>query len=299
MHWQKLTIETTQEAESAIEAILYSIGTTGIQKEDSTTNTKNKRTFYLSSYFSEDRKIDKKQFKMIKERVAQLSKAGFEVKGLKVTLNNVDDQKWAHEWEKYYHAQRITRFLTVVPTWEDYERQQSGELVIRLNPGAAFGTGTHPTTILALSALENCVFGKESVIDVGTGSGVLSIAACKLGVAKVFACDIDKKAVASANLNIKLNAVAQKIEIRQASLLEGAPKKAELIIANVLPEIQLLLLPQIGAHLKAGGKLIMSGIIMKNKNEILTQAQKYGLFLRQLSTDGKWVCFILQKKSGD
>lgn len=295
MHWQKLTITTTQEAETAVEAILYDLGTAGIQKE--TALLKQTGLLYLSSYFNNAKEAQEK-LKKAKQRVAALAQFGFDVQRLEVKLVKVDDQKWAHEWEKYYHAQRITRYLTVVPTWEEYQARQAGEVLLRLDPGDAFGTGTHPTTVLALAALENCLRGGETVIDVGTGSGVLSIAACRLGARQVFASDLDEQAVASAKRNLKANGVQSKVIVKQGNLLQGAPDAVDLIVANVLPEVQELLLPQVGLHLKENGKLIMSGIIVTKKDLLVEQADKQGLTLQQATSDGKWVSLVLQKSKG-
>ena len=124
-----------------------------------------------------------------------------------VSVSEVNEEEWATAWKKYYHPVKISERFTIVPTWEEYKPVSSDELIIELDPGMAFGTGTHPTTVMSIQALERIVKKDDVVIDVGTGSGVLSIAAAMLGAKKVTALDLDEVAVQSAKINIKLNKV--------------------------------------------------------------------------------------------
>ena len=191
-------------------------------------------------------------------------------------MTNLQDDAWVDLWKKYYHPVRLTKYLTIVPSWEEYQKEQEDEILIRLDPGRAFGTGTHPTTQLALQALETSVRGNESMIDVGTGSGVLSIAARHFGVDKVYAYDIDDNAVTAAKENFALNPISNNIEVKPNNLLEGVHKNVDLIVANILAEIIVPLIPQAKSNLKDGGIFITSGIINDKKELILTELEQNG-----------------------
>lgn len=194
--------------------------------------------------------------------------------------------------EKYYHPVRITRYLTVVPSWEDYQPENTDEKVIRLDPGRAFGTGTHPTTRLALLALEKEIRGSESMIDVGTGSGVLSIAAKYLGAGEIDAYDIDDEAIKATKENVALNPIAKDINIGTNSLLDGISKKVDLIVANILAEIIIPLIPQAKECLNPGGKFITSGIINDKKDLIVNELTKHGFVIDEILNQKDWYSII-------
>lgn len=203
-------------------------------------------------------------------------------------MTALSDEDWATAWKKYYHPVRVTRYLTIVPSWEDYQPAQSGELVLRLDPGRAFGTGTHPTTKLCLQALETVINGGEHLIDVGTGSGVLSIAAKSMGVGAVEAYDLDDVAVASAQTNLDLNPVAKDVKVAANDLLAGIDTQADIIVANILAEIIIPLVPQARQNLKRGGYFITSGIIDDKFQTVLTALTDAGFQIAQHTQMGDW-----------
>lgn len=181
--------------------------------------------------------------KDIEQRVRQLSQFGLNPAPAAVHSESINNQDWATVWQRYYHPVRVTNQLTVVPQWEDYQPTQAGEKELILDPGMAFGTGTHPTTKLMLQALEIVLRGNESVLDVGTGSGVLSIAAKQLGAGEVYAYDIDDVAVKSAQKKIDLNPVAKDVHLGVNNLLDGIHKKVDVVVANILAKIIVPLVP--------------------------------------------------------
>lgn len=293
MQWEELTIVTSNEAQAAVEGLLIEEGAEGIIVDDQALQKDGSAVIKLSSFFASYKEISKR-LSVIKGKIENLREFGLDPGEVEVKLREVTDQ-WSDEWEKYYHARRVTRYLTIVPSWEKYRLSQSNENVIRLDPGKAFGTGTHPTTVLAMRALEDTIRGAETVIDVGTGSGVLSIAAKALGAGKIYAFDIEKDAVVSARKNIALNPFAKNIDIAQNNLLTGISVSADLIVANVLPEVLLQLLPQLPERLKQGGRFIVSGIISAKKDAMKDAILKQGLFIEQIATDGKWVSIVAHK----
>ncbi|EJE98563.1 50S ribosomal protein L11 methyltransferase [Liquorilactobacillus mali] len=298
MRWGKLTIKANNELQAPLENILLDLEAQGIEKDDDDFLTGRSHTIIISGFFELQQSINDK-VDLIKTRINKLEEYGFDTEGVSIRYGIIDDQTWKDEWEKYYHAQRITRFLTVVPFWEEYKKHQNSEIVIRLDPQQAFGTGTHPTTVLALRALEDHIRGDEVVFDVGTGTGILSIAASLLGVKRVYACDVEDEAIISAKKNLELNKDVNNVELELNSLLDGAKGQADLILANILPEVQTLLLPQVVEHLRPQGKLIMAGIIVEKEEEMAAQVRATGLKIIETLSDGKWVAIIAQKDLED
>lgn len=231
----------------------------------------------------------------IHQRVAKLRDYGLNPGENDVSAATVDNQQWATVWQKYYHPLRVTDQLTIVPQWEEYEPADPKEKLIFLDPGMAFGTGTHPTTRLMLEALEKTIVGNEYVIDVGTGSGVLSIAAKHLGAGKVDAYDIDEVAVNSAKKNLALNPVAKDVKVGVNSLLDGIHTQADLIVANILAEIIVPLIPQAYENLKPGGKFLVSGIIDDKAPLIRQKLQEQGFVIDDEQQMKDWHGMITHK----
>lgn len=206
----------------------------------------------------------------IKDRVAQLPEFGLAIGKNIITVSEVEESNWATAWKKYYHPVRITRMLTIVPSWEAYQTSDPLEKIITLDPGMAFGTGTHPTTSLTLQALETVLRGGETLLDVGTGSGVLSIAAKYLGAKEVYAYDLDEVAVRAAKENMDMNEVAKDVHVAANDLLNGITIESDVIVANILADIILLMIPDAWRLLKQTGRLIVSGIIEEKNKWSLT-----------------------------
>ena len=200
MEWTELVVETTLEASDAVVEILMQNGAGGVQFDDENGNDDLK----IITYFPESKPVVELS-RDLKQKVLGLADFGLNPGKANVFVKTNDDASWVDAWKKYYHPVGVTRYLTIVPSWEEYVPQSAGEQVILLDPGKAFGTGTHPTTKLALLGLESAIRGGEKMIDVGTGSGVLSIAACKLGAKEALAYDVDDEAIKACDVNLKLN----------------------------------------------------------------------------------------------
>ena len=286
MDWIKLAITTTNEASEAVINILMENGAGGVQIED-----EDLENVVLSTYFPAEQALEELIYEL-KQKITHLSDFGLNPGKAQVELMELDDSSWADVWKKYYHPVRLTRYLTLVPSWEKYQPQTEDEKLIVLDPGRAFGTGTHPTTRLALQALETVVRGDETMIDVGTGSGVLSIAAKHFGVKQIFAYDIDDVAVKAAQENLALNGMEDDIFVAANSLLEGIDKKVDLITANILAEIIVPLIPQAVNCLNPGGVLITSGIIADKKSLIVNKLQQHGFVIDQILNMKDWYSII-------
>ncbi len=314
MQWTEISVITSSEAVEAVANILMERGATGVSIEDSKDFDQLKPGKYgehgeiidpasvphlsvgaiVSAYYPESKRIEE-QLPALTERIRGLSKFGLNPGPAEIKTNPVVDENWKTAWEKYYHPVHVTRYLTIVPSWDDYQKQSELEQLIRLDPGMAFGTGTHPTTQLSLQALEIILRGGESLIDVGTGSGVLSIAAKLLGADDVSAYDVDDVAVRSAQKNMQLNPVAKEIPVAANDLLAGIYRQVDVIVANILAEIIVPLVPQANTNLKPGGYFLMSGII-KDKLSVVQDALIQNKFkIVEVLSMADWVAVIAQK----
>lgn len=204
----------------------------------------------------------------------------------------VQEEDWAHAWKAYFRPTQVGDRLVVVPTWENYT-PAAGEIPLYLDPGMAFGTGTHATTALCLRWMEELVQPGSRVIDVGTGSGILAVAAKRLGAAEVVAIDIDPVAVETAEQNARQNGV--EVDVRRATLDQVPEGDADLIVANIIASVIVDILPEVVARLKPGGRFLASGIIAEKKDavgEAMTEAWLLPLGVRE--QDG-WVAILAMR----
>lgn len=311
MKWSEISIHTTNEAVEPISNILHEAGASGVVIEDPEELIKEREQVFGEIYqlnpddYPEEGVIVKAYLPVtsflgetveeIKEAINSLVTFNIDIGQNKVTISEVNEEEWATAWKKYYHPVKISEKFTIVPTWETYEKVSSDELIIELDPGMAFGTGTHPTTVMCIQALERTVKAGESVIDVGTGSGVLSIAAALLGAKDVRAFDLDEIAVNSAKLNIKLNKVSNVVTVSQNNLLNDVTGTVDVIVANILSEIILLFVEDAFNLVKPGGYFITSGIIQPKKQEVKSALLEAGFEIYETLTMEDWVSFIAKR----
>lgn len=302
--WTALTVTTSTETVEAVSNILMEAGAEGIQIKDAadfkkatidahgtwfdpTTIPHLASGAQVVGYFDPATSLNE-QRDHIAAQVKALKQFGLDPGAATVTLTDVRQADWANVWKQYYHPLRVSRFLTIVPKWEHYTPEQNGEIVLTQDPGMAFGTGTHPTTQLMLGLLESVVRGGETMIDVGTGSGILAIAAERLGVSRILATDVDDVAVKNAQSNIELNPVSH-ITVKANDLLQGITMSADLIVANILAEVLVPLIPQVQERLKPKGHFLLAGIIA-DKAALITQTlQANGFTIAQRRETGGWV----------
>lgn len=310
MKWSEVSIQTTRDAVEAVSNILHEAGAGGVVIEDPEDLNKNWEEQYGEIYeldpedYPTDGVIVKAylpvnddlvpKIDQIRGALNQLKLHGFD-EAHKVTLNEVNEDDWADEWKKYYKPTRITERLTITPTWETYEPIKENECIIELDPGMAFGTGTHPTTVLCLQMIEKYLTQGNHVLDVGTGSGVLSIAAAKLGAESVLAVDLDDVAVRVARENVKQNHVADKVTLQQNDLVKGLSGDYDLIVANILAEIILLFTDGAYSLLKSGGKFIASGIIKRKYPEVEQALLSSGFTIQETVEEEEWIAVVAQK----
>lgn len=186
-----------------------------------------------------------------------------------VTLTMVDETDWENAWKAHYQPMQIGQRLAIVPTWQRDEYDAGARLVIELEPGMAFGTGTHPTTQLCMEALERIALDGQRVLDIGCGTGVLAMTAARLGAAEVVAVDIDPVAVASATTNVHLNGLADTVTVRQGNLLDGwQDGDYAVAVANILRDAVIALTPAVWHQLRAGGVFLSSGFVAQQASQV-------------------------------
>jgi ribosomal protein L11 methyltransferase len=203
----------------------------------------------------------------------------------------VDDADWAERWKEHYTVQRIGR-VAIVPSWADHEAAD-GEATVVLDPGMAFGTGLHPTTRGCLELLQRVSPMPARVLDVGCGSGILALAALRLGAAAAVGFDTDPGAVTATRENGARNGVADRIEVRHGTLPETPAERFELVLANLVASVLVELAPRLAAHLAPGGTIVASGIIEPRAEEVERAMAAAGLSVSARLDDGEWVSLVL------
>lgn len=277
MKWIEVQIKTTTELEEIVCSIMYDLGVSGLAIEDpndilafqqSEENwdfidpeliNQDYEGVIIKAYFPESDDITDK-IELVRESIERnpLNETG---KSLgQVTVSEVNDADWAENWKRYYKPIRIGDKIVIKPSWEAFEPKE-GDIVVELDPGMAFGTGTHETTILCIEALEKYVKKDAIVYDVGCGSGILSIVAAKLGAKKVIGIDIDDLSVKTSKENVKINGVEEIVEIVKGNLLDNVSGKADIIVSNIIAEIIVNMIPDLKDCLIHNGIFIASGII--------------------------------------
>jgi ribosomal protein L11 methyltransferase len=311
MKWSEISIHTSQEAVEAVSNILHEAGASGVVIEDPEMLMRDWDVTYGEIYqlcpddYPQEGVIVKAYLQMnsylgeaveeIKQAVNNLVLYDIPIGPGEISLAEVHEEEWATAWKKYYKPVQISERITITPTWEEYERQREDEIIIELDPGMAFGTGTHPTTVLCLQALEKYIHSENEVLDVGCGSGVLSIAAALLGARSILAMDLDEVAVKSTNINAKLNKVSGKITVKQNNLLEGINQKADIIVSNILAEIIVRFVDEAYTLLRTGGYFITSGIIAQKESDVKDALQSAGFVIVETKYLEDWLSIIAKK----
>lgn len=311
--WSEISIHTTNEATEAVANVLHEAGASGVVIEDSEEFDRPREDQFGEIYalnkddFPEDGVIVKaylpvnsflsETMKEINVAIAGLAQYGINIGQHHIHTIEVDDEDWATAWKDYYHPVKISKRFTIVPTWENYEPVDSDELIIELDPGMAFGTGTHPTTVLCLQALEKYVQQGDTVIDVGTGSGVLAIGAALLGAKDILALDLDEVAVKAAKENIELNELTNSITVVQGNLLQTVDRTAQVIVANILAEVIVSFSDEAYHLLPDNGYFIVSGIIAQKRELVRENLVALGFTIVESVLMEDWVAIIAQKRS--
>ena len=302
--WFEVKVVTISEAVEPISGIFYSLDVKGVSIEDANDmkiKEENKLCWYIADvnifefgeddavvrgYFNESEDMNE-TIKYIEEKIEDLKSIGIDVgKGL-VTTKNVYQEEWATSWKKYYKPLRIGNKILIKPIWEEAEAKE-GDIVVELDPGMAFGTGTHETTSMCVELLEKYLKENHTVFDIGTGSGILSIVSSKLGAKNVVGVDLDKVAVESAKENVAFNKI-ENVEILHGDLVDVIEGKADIVVANIIAEVIVYLTSIIKPFVKENGYFITSGIIKDRKQDVLDALNKDGFEVIEITEKGEWV----------
>ena len=205
----------------------------------------------------------------------------------------VKDTDWNENWKKYFKAFEVGNRLAVVPGWEKYENSDN-RMILSIDPGAAFGTGTHATTWLCLNALDKYVKPGDSLLDIGCGSGILAIAGALLGCEECVGVDIDKQSVKTATENAHINNISQKCSFVHGDLVECISGKYDIICANIVADVILRLFKDIKSYVKAGTIFIISGIIDVRSKDIEAGIEEYGFNIEEKLTRDNWCAYIIK-----
>ena len=314
MKWTEVLIKVDPQAVEAVTDILYGLGAQGVaidepvdvQKlredelywdyidekllENDTEETK------IMAYFSEEETNLPEKIAVIKEKIRNLTEFGLSIGSGTVELSNVNQEDWESAWKQYFKPVHVTDRIVVKPEWEEYSPQE-GEIVIEIDPGMAFGTGTHETTSMCINQIEKNLKAGDRVIDIGSGSGILSMAAVLLGAEKATGVDLDPVAVRVALENVELNNLQDKIEILHGNLTDVIEEKADIVVANIMADIILILLEDVREFIKDDGMFISSGIIQEKRAAVEARLLEKNFSIVEVETKGEWCAITAQKKS--
>lgn len=312
MKWIEITIKTTTEAVEAITSILYDQGVGGVVIEDPNDflfQEKDtlawdyieeevfKRNEYegviIKAYLSEEKNI-LASIEEIKQKIEMLKTYGINIGEGSIDLLEVDENDWANSWKAYYKPAKVGDKIVIKPTWEEYEAKEN-DIVIELDPGMAFGTGTHETTSMCIRELEKYVKPDSVVFDIGCGSGILSIAAAKLGASNVLGVDLDEVAVKVSKENVDENNVGDTVDIKHGNLMDVVSDKADIVVANIIADIIKILAKDVQSFLKEDGVFISSGIILDKIEEVKNSLVENKFEIIDVKTQGEWAAIVSKK----
>ncbi|SFW61650.1 50S ribosomal protein L11 methyltransferase [Selenomonas ruminantium] len=312
MQWAEVSIQTTHEATDVVAEIYHDLGASGVVIEDpellnnyidagqwdfsGIERAEDTSIVTVKAYLPVDEDLDDKlrTFELRIKDFKSMTDDDMEKGPCTISWNTVRDEDWADNWKAYFHPEKVGGMLVIKPTWEDYEASPD-DIVIELDPGSAFGTGTHPTTAMCLRELETLVKGGMRIFDVGTGSGVLSIAAAKLGATDVTAMDYDKVAVDVAAENICQNGVEDVVKTGVSDILKSFDGKADLIVANIIADIIIMLFDELDEHLAEGGRLLASGIISERLADVTEACLAHGFVVDKVTEEKGWVAMTISR----
>jgi len=319
MRWRKFTIETTTEAVDLISAMLDELGIEGIEIEDHVplTERETKGMFIdilpelppddgsarVSFYLGMD--VDaEKVLSDVREGLDGLRRF-VEVGSGRISASETEDLDWINNWKQFFKPFTVGNIL-IKPTWEEVPKEHQDKLMVEIDPGTAFGTGSHETTQLCIRQLQKYIKPGDRVLDVGTGSGILGITAIKLGAASVFGTDLDENAVAAALENIQVNHIpAEQFPVVAGNIIDNESVQVEagfgcydIVLANILAPVIIMLQSEVARHMKPGAVMITSGIINTKEEEVRRAfLQNPDFEILEATQENDWVSVTVKRKS--
>lgn len=310
MKWCEISIQTSHEAVELIAEIFRDLGVSGVVIEDpelvNDYITSGKWDYTDIPIAKETEVVVEKAYlpvngelegriQTLQQEIKALESRGVNTAPAVLTTAELQDEDWSDTWKQYFHTEKPGERVVIKPTWEEYAPKDD-EVVIELDPGAAFGTGTHATTSMCIRQLEKLVKPGMTVFDVGTGSGILSIISAKLGAKNIQAVDYDDSVLKIVEENLEQNNVQDIISVAQSDLMQNVHGKAELVIANIIADIIIRLFDQLDEHLEQGGTLLTSGIIEDRIEDVLAAAEAHGYGVVERMENKGWACITFKRK---
>lgn len=305
--WNEIKIVLKEEDLEYIQGILYSMDVKGISIEDPNDMLGReegpltwdfadinifeygKDKAVVRAYFNID--VDVKEIiSEIETRIERAKEFDVNIRDYEIFSEEVNENDWANEWKKYYKPTKVGNRFVIKPLWEEYEAK-GDEIILNMDPGMAFGTGTHETTRLCLEAIENYMKKNTRVFDIGTGSGILAIGASLLGAKDVVGVDLDIVAVDSAKENVKYNHL-ENVEILHGNLMDVVEGTADIIVANIIAEVILILIDDVKKMINKNGVFISSGIIREKEKMVTDALHEKGFSIKEVRREGEWVCIV-------
>lgn len=317
MKWTKFSLNTTTQAVDLVSNMLDELGIEGIEIEDKIPITEEDRKAMfidilpelgeddgkalVSFYISDD---EDKNAVLAQVKAGLVELADFvEVGDMEITVSETEDKDWINNWKQFWKPFRVADDIIIKPTWETLEDKKEDDLVIEIDPGTAFGTGSHETTRLCIEGLRKYLKDDTTLLDVGSGSGILSIIGLKLGAKSALGTDIDPNAIHAMYDNAKVNGITEEeFTVKIGNIIddkqlqeEVGMEKYDIVVANILADVIIPLSAEVGQHLKKGGLYITSGIINMKRDEVKEAIEKNGFTIIEVNEMGEWVSFVARK----
>lgn len=296
MKYIEMTINTSKDKKDIIEGILFDYGiytTEEISSDIVEELDQDEKDWDFIDYPLLNSSEDIFALRVYPENMVDANNLKAELSEKKLgqcLVEEKDDEDWANNWKKYYKPLEIGEKLAIVPEWEDYDNDN--RVVIKINPGMAFGTGTHESTYMCLELLERYVNKDDEIFDIGCGSGILAIAALKLGAKKALLVDIDEKCIDASHENAELNGLEDKMEIKKGNLLDVVKGRADLIVSNIIAEIIVDEIKNLKNHMDKGGIFITSGIIKERRQMVIDALKENGFEIIDELEKNNWVAIV-------
>lgn len=290
MKWVRISIETSIESEDAISELLMEMGSGGAQIEGDILHPDN---VTLSTYFPPDDMIGERVSK-INKMLKNLRELDINVGPGRVTVKQIDESVWTEPWKEFFKPISIGKRIIVYPSWEDVSESASRDILIQIDPQMAFGTGRHSTTILCMELLEDTLKGGEKIADVGTGSGILAIAAIKLGADHITAIDIDEKAIPIAKDNALLNGIDHGIDVTCSDSLAKIGGTYDVIVSNIANNVIISMIPDFKDCLYDNGILVLSGFLRSEASEMKKALESNGLTILDTRCHEEWAAIMAE-----
>ena len=316
MKWNKYTLKTRSEVEDIVISTLADAGVEGVEIEDKVplTESDKKQMFvdilpdgpaddgiaYLNFYVEEDQD-PQPLLDRVKEALEEL-RMFMDIGEGTITESQTEDKDWINNWKQYFHQFYVDDIL-IIPSWEEVKPEDQDKMIIHIDPGTAFGTGMHETTQLCMRQLKKYVNKDTQILDVGTGSGILSIAALKLGAAHAVGTDLDPCAISAVKENLEANEVpVTDMDMILGNIIDDKKiqdevgyEKYDIVVANILADVLIPLTPVILHQMKKGGLYITSGIIDDKEESVVAAEKAAGLEVVEVTHQGEWVSVTARK----